>query len=167
VAQTTIRPERDGDAPGIRRVLVAAFDTTAEADLVDAIRASGAPQIALVAELDGQILGQILFSEAAIGAATIAALAPMSVLPEHQRTGIGGALVRAGIEACRAAGYPGIVVLGHADYYPRFGFSAARAFGIECPYEVDDPHWMALELQPNALHEIRGRVEYHEAFANL
>lgn len=162
-----IRPERAGDEESIRRVLLAAFDTPGEANLVDAIRASGSPQISFIAEIDGAIAGQILFSEAKIGDAIVAALAPMSIHPEHQRTGIGSQLVRAGLDACGDARYPGVVVLGRADYYPRFGFSSARAFGIECPYEVDDAHWMALELQPNALHEIRGCVEYHEAFASL
>ncbi len=162
-----VRPEAEGDEAGIRSVVAAAFDTDAEAGLVDAIRVSGTPQIALVAEEEGRIVGHILFSEARVGDATVAALAPMAVLPDRQNVGIGSRLVKAGLDLCREAGYPGVVVLGHAAYYPRFGFTPARAEGIECPYDVADESWMVRELTPDTLDAISGTVEYHEAFAAL
>jgi putative acetyltransferase len=93
----------------------------------------------------------------------IMGLAPMAVLPEHQRTGIGSALVRAGLEACSDLGYGAVVVLGHPEYYPRFGFKPSTRFGIGCEYEVPEEVFMAIELQPGYLATASGKVQYHEA----
>ncbi len=94
-------------------------------------------------------------------------LAPMAVAPEHQRKGIGSALVRAGLEQCKQLGFAAVVVLGHPEYYPRFGFSPSSRFGINSEYEVPEEVFMAMELQPGALSGKTGRVKYHAAFSNV
>jgi putative acetyltransferase len=91
----------------------------------------------------------------------------MAVMPEHQRKGIGSALVRAGLEHCKRLGFVAVVVLGHAEYYPRFGFSPAARFGIRSEYDVPDDVFMAVELQPAALSGKTGTVKYHAAFASV
>jgi putative acetyltransferase len=88
----------------------------------------------------------------------------MAVVPAQQRTGLGSALVRAGLEQCRKLGFGAVVVLGHPDYYPRFGFSPAARFGIGCEYEAPQEAFMAIELQPGYLKGASGKVEYHAAF---
>ena len=92
-------------------------------------------------------------------------LAPMAVAPGHQRKGIGSHLVREGLARCRAAGVAGVVVLGHAEYYPRFGFVPAQQFGLRCEYDVPADVFMALELTQGALRGVSGLVRYHAAFA--
>jgi putative acetyltransferase len=93
------------------------------------------------------------------------ALAPMAVAPEMQHLGVGSALVLAGLERCRELGCQAVVVLGHPDYYPRFGFVAASRFGITSEYDVPDEVFMAIELVPDALRTTRGTIQYHRAFA--
>lgn len=217
-----IRTEEPGDREAVRRVNEAAFDTPAEADLVDALRESGdaVPELCLVAVEGGEVVGHICLSHARLRAAgaeglegarsdgaegrkgaradgaqgragarsdgaqgregtrsdgpggraaapggpQILALAPMAVLPERQRRGVGSALVQEALERANETTFPLVVVLGHPDYYPRFGFDPASAYGVECPYEgVPDEAWMA---QPLAAYEpgLRGRVVYAEAF---
>src|SRR5262245_48756412 len=118
----------------IRRVNEQAFGRSAEADLVDALRARGRISLSLVAERGGEVVGHILFSpvrvDSARGSIAGLGLAPMSVLPAHQRTGIGSLLVRAGLDECRRADHGWVVVLGHPEYYPRFGFVPARRHGL-------------------------------------
>jgi putative acetyltransferase len=162
-----VRPETTGDRQAIFAVNAAAFETSSEADLVEALRASEQPTVSLVAELDGRIVGHILFSPViaqADDSVRIMGLGPMAVTPEHQGEGIGSALVRTGLAACRALGVSAVVVLGHPGYYPRFGFERASRFGIRCEYDVPDDAFMALELVAGGLGGIRGRVRYHEAF---
>jgi putative acetyltransferase len=124
-----IRPERPDDIAAIQAVNRQAFGQADEAVLVDALRDGGFAVASLVAEDAGRIVGHILFSRLPVAAGGRivegAALAPMAVMPDRQREGIGSALVRAGLVACRAAGIAAVVVLGHPDYYPRFGFSAS------------------------------------------
>jgi putative acetyltransferase len=151
-----------------------AFDgRDAEPRLVDAIRESDGciPELSLVAELDGQIVGHILFSRIHIETAEqkvpVLALAPMAVLPEYQKQGIGSELIRHGLEQCKRLGWEIVIVLGHPDYYPRFGFSAELAKPLECPYGDVGDAWMALELTPGALKNVRGRVVYPSAFDNV
>ena len=91
----------------------------------------------------------------------------MAVQPDRQNEGIGTGLVRAGLEACRHMGVVAVLVLGHPEYYPRFGFVPASRFGIQCAYDAPDEAFMALELVPDALQAVNGRVEYHEAFDRL
>jgi putative acetyltransferase len=165
-----IRPERPADLASIRAVNVAAFDTTTEADLVDALRGQASPIVSLVAECADTIVGHIMFSPVVLmdhQELTIAGLAPMAVSPSLQRQGIGSALVRAGLEACEASGFVAVVVLGHAEYYPRFGFVPASHFGIRCEYDVPDDVFMAMELVSGRLVGKSGTVRYHAAFASV
>jgi putative acetyltransferase len=97
----------------------------------------------------------------------IMGLAPMAVAPEHQRKGIGSALVRAGLEQCKQLGFGAVVVLGHPAYYPRFGFSSSTRFGIGCEYEVPEEAFMVVELQAGFLRGTSGKVKYHAAFSNV
>ncbi len=145
-----IRAERESDLDAVRAVNVSAFETPSEADLVDALRNQATPVVSLVAEDDETIVGHILFSPVSLSGhpeLTIMVLAPMAVAPEFQRSGIGSALVRAGIEQCTRLGFAAIVVLGHPEYYPRFGFSSSSRFGIVCEYDVPEEVFMAIELR--------------------
>jgi len=165
-----IRPERPRDIPAIRDVNAAAFGARAEADLVDALRADASPTISLVADAGGAIVGHVFFSPVAIAAAAappIMGLAPMAVLPARQRQGIGSALVRDGLERCRRLGFLAVVVLGHAAYYPRFGFTPASKFGLTSEYDVPDDVFMALELEEGSLRGTSGTIRYHHAFADV
>lgn len=165
-----IRSEQPGDVAGVRAVNEAAFDTRAEADLVDALRARARPIVSLVAEQHAGIVGHILFSPVTLlghEELGLMGLAPMAVLPAHQRQGIGSALVRAGLEACREQGVPGVVVLGHRDFYPRFGFVPAWRFGIRSEYDVADDVFMIVELEAGVLRGRSGTIRYHPAFANV
>jgi putative acetyltransferase len=165
-----IRTENDFDRDSIRLVNLFAFDSPAEADLVDALRRQANPVISLVAEEDGNIVGHIMFSPVTVSASPytkVMGLAPMAVDPARQRSGIGSALVRAGLDHCRQSGFDAVVVLGHPDYYPRFGFSPASRFGIRSEYDVPAEVFMALELRPGALSGITGIAKYHPAFSSL
>ncbi|NQT96262.1 MAG: N-acetyltransferase [Candidatus Marinimicrobia bacterium] len=164
-----IRAEKDSDRDAVYAVNVSAFETPSEANLVDALREQAQPVVSLVAEDNGQVAGHIMFSPVSLSGypnLKIMGLAPMAVVPEHQRKGIGSALVRAGLEQCRQLDFTAVVVLGHPEYYPRFGFSPSDRFGIDSEYELPVEVFMALELQPEALSGKTGRVKYHTAFSN-
>lgn len=165
-----IRAEVIADRAAVHTLNRAAFDSDAEADLVDALRQQADPCIALLAEEAGEIVGHIMFSPALLAAdANLKAMAlgPMAVLPARQDKGIGSALVQAGLEQCRRTGCVAVFVLGHARYYPRFGFVPASCFGISSVYDVPDEAFMALELDPGALTDKAGKMHYHSAFADL
>lgn len=165
-----IRGERDTDRDDVFAVNEAAFETDAEARLVDALRDQADPLISLVAERDGRVVGHILFSPVSLSGhpdLRVTGLAPMAVLPESQREGIGSSLVKAGLEACRNAGFEAVVVLGHPEYYPKFGFVPASRFGIDSEYDVPDEVFMAQELVAGALAERSGTIRYHEAFRGV
>jgi putative acetyltransferase len=161
-----IRAETATDHSMIREVNEAAFGCADEANLVEALRTGGVVLLSVVAELDRRIVGHILFSRMSIetptGAVAAVALAPMAVLPRYQRQGIGGRLIRYGLDTLRGSGERVVIVVGHPAYYPRFGFSAEQACSLENPFPPDA--FMALELSPGALARIRGRVRYPEAF---
>lgn len=166
-----IRSETPEDIASIHRVNKEAFGGTGEAELVDNLRNRGVLTLSLVATDGGKVAGHISFSPVniATGSSGFEAigLAPMSVLPDYQRRGIGSQLVRAGLEECRRLGHEIVVVLGHPDYYPRFGFIPARPKGIDCEFEVPEEAWMVLELREGALAGRSGTVkfqhEFHEA----
>jgi putative acetyltransferase len=161
-----IRPESGADDSMIRQLNEAAFGGAEEADLVEALRTEGVVLLSFVAEVDGRIVGHVLFSRMSIdtptGVVPAVALAPMAVLPPYQRQGIGGRLIRHGLDALRALAERIVIVVGHAEYYPRFGFSAEKARSLENPFPPGV--FMALELSPGALDRIRGRVRYPNAF---
>ncbi|WP_432011032.1 GNAT family N-acetyltransferase [Streptomyces cucumeris] len=163
----TTRPETPGDAEAIRAVNVAAFPTAGEADLVEALRAdSGAwiDGLSVVAEHeDGTLAGHALLTRCHVGGRPALALAPCAVLPAHQGRGAGSAAIRAALEAARSMGENLVVVLGHADYYPRFGFAPASRLGIRASFEVPDEALMALALDPSRLVP-SGVIEYPAAF---
>ena len=164
--EVVVRPEAPSDRARIREVNIAAFGGTEEAVIVEALRSEGAVLLSLVAVFDRVIVGHILFSrmsiETAGGSIAAVALAPLAVMPGQQRRGIGGKLIGAGLDDLRTMGERIVLVVGHASYYPRFGFSTARARALESPFPVDV--FMALELSPGALDGIRGRVKYPAAF---
>jgi putative acetyltransferase len=166
----TVRPERIEDYTAIHEVHVLAFGREVEARLVESLRQSTnfTPELSLVAVKNGRVVGHILFSPVIIetqkGAISAMALAPMAVQPKLQNQGIGSELVRQGLKECQLLGLKVVVVVGHPTYYPRFGFSSARAKGLEAPFQVPDEAFMALELIPEALDGISGMVKYPPAF---
>ena len=166
----SVRREQLSDQQAIFAVHAAAFETSAEARLVTALREQTRPLISLVAEQAGRVVGHILFSPVTLeppGNVSMVGLGPMAVLPEKQFKGIGSELVRSGLDECRAAGIQAVVVLGHPGYYPRFGFEPASRFGLRCEYDVPDEVFMAIETHPGALPRVRCVVRYHAAFASV
>ena len=159
-----IRDETRDDASDVRNVVSVAFDQTAEADLIDALRESGDAVISLVAEEDGEIVGHILFSRLQAPARCIA-LAPISVTPSRQNQGIGSTLIRAGIARAKLGGWLAIFLLGEPEYYQRFGFDVAKADKFETEYPKS--YFMVLELAPDSLDEISGAVIYATPFLAL
>jgi putative acetyltransferase len=166
-----IRHEMPEDIPAIRCVLEQAFGQAQEADLVDALRRRGMFTLSLVAVQDDQIVGQILFTPATIASERSSfdavALGPMAVLPSRQRQGIGSQLVRAGLETLRQDGQEIVVVLGHPNYYPRFGFVPSKQHGIGCEFDVPDEVFMVAELRAGALSGRCGTVRYLPEFRTV
>jgi len=165
-----IRAEEQNDRAAVHAVNVSAFGTPSEANLVSALREQTQPVVSLIAEENGAVVGHIMLSPVSLSGhpdLKVMGLAPMAVAPEHQRKGIGSALVRAGLEQAKQLGFAAVVVLGHPEYYPRFGCSPSSRFGIDCEYEVPEEAFMAMELQPGALGGKTGKVKYHAAFGNV
>jgi putative acetyltransferase len=165
-----IRQERPGDAGAIRAVQLAAFGQPGEADLVETLRESGDAVVSVVAEDHGRIVGHVLFSRLTIHGAggrivPALALAPMAVAPERQRQGVGSALLTESLRECRVRGERLVIVVGHVDFYPRFGFSRERAAHLDSEFQCEA--FMALELEPGALTGVSGRVEYPPPFGRL
>jgi putative acetyltransferase len=163
--QPTIRTETSEDIPEIHAVVHAAFGQPGEADLVDALRRSGALTLSMVAVVGSRIVGHIAFSPLTIaGEPRALALAPMAVAPDCQRQGIGSALSRWALEECRRLDHKVIIVVGEPAYYRRFGFIPASQFGIECPFAVMPGAFMVLELSPGAAQACRGMISYRPEF---
>lgn len=172
----TIRLETGNDFGEISEVVRLAFRDMPESDhtehlLVTRLRQSEAyvPDLSLVAEdSNGKIVGHIMLSEVKVisgdGSRTLLSVAPLSVLPGYQRQGIGGMLVREAHARASKAGYTGSVLLGHKDYYPRFGYRRASAYGISFPFDAPDECCMAAELTVGRLDGIHGVVKYPDAF---
>jgi len=164
-----IRPEQAHDYIAVHRITEAAFDGPAEASLIKILRRNADPVISLVAEKDGEVLGHIMFSPVSLPGASelVMGLAPMAVDPDQQQSGIGTRLVREGLVKCEELGAAGVVVLGHSEFYPRFGFVPASRLGIGCEYDVPDDVFMAMELRENGLDGAYGVARYHEAFGSI
>jgi putative acetyltransferase len=161
-----IRSEIPVDHAAVRELNRLAFGGEDEAWLVDALREGGHVRASFVAELEGRVVGQVLFSELRIltaeGPVEALALAPLAVVPKHQGRGIGSRLTEASLATCREAGHRIVIVLGHPDYYARFGFSTKRAERLRSRYS--GPSFMALELIPGALDGVTGDVQYAPPF---
>jgi len=159
------------DLAAIRDVNLAAFPEAAEADLVEALRSGGKATISLVAVEAGRVVGHILFSPVTMDINDekdpVLGLGPMAVLPGSQGQGVGSLLVTTGLDHCRDAGVGCVVVLGHPDFYPRFGFRPARQFGIGSEYDVADKYFMVAELARGALGRVSGTARYEPEFAGV
>jgi putative acetyltransferase len=166
-----IRPETAADADQVFTVEAAAFDRPAEAELVQKLQQSRVDTISLVAVLDDEVVGHILFSPMTIKNDeeewTAVGLGPVAVSPNHQNEGIGSELCRAGLAACLQTGCELAFVLGHPNYYPRFGFTPSAPLGLRCQFNVPDEAFMVTELVPGALQNKRGTVYYHPLFSGV
>jgi putative acetyltransferase len=166
----TIRDERPEDYADVYRVNAAAFGQEGEATLVERLRAA-CPHVSLVAVEGDKVVGHIFFSPVTVesegGTFEATGLAPMAVAPGMQNRGVGSQLVRRGLEECARLGHEVVFVLGHPEFYPRFGFTPARARGLACEYPVPDDVFMVLELKPGALRGRTGLVKYRPEFAGV
>lgn len=166
-----IREEIQADISQVYAINTSAFKGKGEADLVDALRRKAAGVISLVACLDDEkVAGHIMLSPVTIESETpkqLYGLAPMAILPEHQHKGIGSSLVNAALTMCRQRHISAVFVLGHPEFYPRFGFIPASRYNITSEYEVPDEMFMVLELEPGSLHSLNGLVKYHPVFNTL
>lgn len=162
-----IREERGEDIAAIRDVNKRAFDQDHEGKIVDALRSNGAVLLSLVATVDDRVVGHIMYSPITVGDVTGAALGPMAVVPEHQGQGIGSKLVQAGNLRLKDAGWPFIIVLGHANFYPRFGFKPAGTLGITCEWEVPEDVFMLLVLHQEKMQGVSGLAKYRHEFTSV
>lgn len=171
----TIREEEIKDYNEVERVVeesfkAAEFSDKNEHNLVKKLRKSNefVKELSLIAEEEDKILGHVLLTKALINGENTSfetlALAPLAVLPEYQKSGIGKILMNKAIERARELGYKSIVVLGHENYYPKFGFEKASKYGVKAPFEVPDEAYMILELLPGGLNGVSGIVEYSKMF---
>ncbi len=164
-----IRTENLEDVEAVRNVNIAAFGRENESNLVDKLRGS-ASTFSFVAVQSDRIVGHLLFSLVAVEGKcsrnlSILGLAPVAVLPNYQRQGIGTLLIRQGLKECARSGFQAVVVLGHPDFYPRFGFIPASRKGLGCEYDVPDEAFMVLELESGALQDCSGTVKYRSEFS--
>ena len=168
-----LRQEKAENYSSIKKVNDLAFGQPDEGILVDKLRKNPAfiKELSLVAELNGEIIGHILFFpiwiEEGQNRFRSLALAPMSVLPGFQNKGIGGQLVIKGLESSRNLGFKSVIVLGHSAYYPKFGFVVASRYEIKSPFDVPDEVFMAIELEPDGLKGVSGIVEYPKEFEEV
>lgn len=174
-----IRQEQTREYSTTEKVIKKAFLNEEYSDqtehlLVNRIRASDAfiPELSLVAidqDKEGELIGQILLSKITIvGNEKVVdslALAPVSVIPEYQKKGIGSQLIRIALKKAKELGYHSVIVLGHKDYYPKFGFKPASSWNIEAPFDVPAEVFMALELTEHSLENVQGIVQYSNAFS--
>lgn len=167
---TSLCSENNHHIAGIQEVVKAAFGQINEARLIELIRNSPnfIRELSIVATEDGKALGHILFSPIVLETKEqmipALALAPLAVIPARQREGIGRQLVQVGLSKCRELGHAIVVVLGHPDYYPRFGFQKASQLGVQAPFSVPDEAFMVLELKPGVLSNVSGTVRYPAYF---
>ena len=164
-----IRREKKEDFKSIYEINYQAFKQKNESELIERIRGSKnfVPELSLIAETNGRIVGHILLSKIKIkGEKEFESLilAPLAVLPELQNKGIGEKLITEGLKKARELGFSSVIVVGHKDYYPKFGFKKASKWNIKCSFEVSDEAFMAIELNIGALTEKSGIVEFPKKF---
>lgn len=166
-----IREENNKDFNEVYEVIKSAFMNAEHTDhnehnLVNKLRESEAfvNELSLVAEDNGKIVGHIILTKIKIGNNESLALAPLSVLPSYQKNGIGSKLILESHKRAKELGYNSAVVLGHSDYYPRFGYKPASKWGIKASFEVPDESFMAIELIENGLKDVSGTVKYAKEF---
>jgi putative acetyltransferase len=165
----TVRPEEPEDRAAVRAVNERAFGCAEEADVVDRLRERCEGLLSLVATRHDRVVGHILFSPASIdgpsGPLELMGLAPMAVLPECQRQGVGSALVETGLAILRERGCPAVIVLGHPEYYPRFGFAPASRRGIGCQWPgLPDEAFMIVVFDERAMKGVSGVARYRDEF---
>jgi putative acetyltransferase len=167
----TIRQESQEDYQAVYALNALAFGQSKEAILVDKLRIGEAfvPELSLVATSHEKVVGHILFTKIHITPHNLVslALAPMAVLPTYQRQGIGEELIRHGLQKAKELNFSSIIVLGHVDYYPKFGFLPAEKWGIRAPFEVPSEAFMALELAKGGLSNAAGVVKYPIEFEDV
>ncbi|MES9972253.1 MAG: N-acetyltransferase [Candidatus Thiodiazotropha sp.] len=164
---TEIRKEKQTDLEAIRKLNIVAFDNGPEADLVDKLRVSCKNYLSFVAVEDSAVVGHILFTPVTVAGdnASAMGLAPMAVLPSHQGKGIGSQLVSYGLEYLRSNDCPFVIVLGHPEYYPRFGFEPASKYRLVSQWEgVPDEAFMVVVFDKSALPETGGTARYMDEF---
>lgn len=164
-----IRKEEKKDYNQVYEINRLAFKQENESKLIEKIRKGEnfIPELSLVADKNNEIVGHILFSKIKIiGVSTFEslALAPMAVIPQLQKQGIGGKLIKTGLEKAKKLGFNSVIVLGYKDFYPKFGFQKASKWSIKCPFNVPDEAFMAIELTHKALENKGGIVKYPEEF---
>ncbi|MDR2222899.1 MAG: N-acetyltransferase [Flavobacteriaceae bacterium] len=170
-----IRIEQKQDYKTVEEVIRLAFESEEMSDhrehlLVQRLRQSKdfVPALSLVCEVEGEIVGHILFTEIKIVSSTSVieslALAPVSVLPSYQKQGIGKLLITEGHRKVQELGYSSIVVLGYETYYPKFGYQLASRYDIRLPFDVPEQNSMVIEFKPNTLAGVSGVVEYPKEF---
>ena len=166
-----IRQENKDDIKEIYEINTLAFGQENEAKLVDLLRDSDTfvPELSLVATIDNKIVGHILFTKIKIAddkqnEFDSLALAPMAVKPDIQKNGIGGQLIRAGLDKARELNFKSVIVLGHEHYYPKFGFVPTNKWNINSPFEVPTNVFMGLELMEGGLKNVSGTVKYPKEF---
>ncbi|VUX55462.1 N-acetyltransferase GCN5 [uncultured Woeseiaceae bacterium] len=165
-----IRSETDDDKTAVYDVNAAAFPTETEAKLVDALRKSASEYISQVAVEDQNVVGHIMFTPVTLEPfedLRLMGLAPMAVSPSLQRGGIGSELVKTGLLRCTESDVGAVAVLGHPQYYPRFGFRPASQWGIKSEYEVPEEVFMMMELSPGYLQDYQGIIRYDAVFADI
>lgn len=166
-----IRPEIPHDYVGVSKVNQLAFGQEAEAQLVNQLRIAVNPYLSLVAIKQDQIIGHIFFTPVTIApeklSKRVMGLAPMAVLPAYQRQGVGTELMREGLRLCQQMGSKAVVVLGHPEYYPRFGFKPAKEYGLYSEYDFASEAFMVVELTPKGLDGKSGLVRYHPVFKQI
>lgn len=162
-----ITEERPGDVVAIRDLNQRAFEQDQEANIVDALRSNGGALLSLVATVNGLVVGHIMYSPVSVGSLRGAALGPMAVLPELQRQGIGSKLVDAGNRQIEAGGCPFIIVVGHPEFYPRFGFKPARTRGITSEWNVPDEVLMLMVLDEGEMQGVSGVAKYRSEFSSV
>ncbi|MEG3843244.1 N-acetyltransferase [Microcoleus sp. herbarium14] len=164
-----IRTEKPEDVEAVRQVNIAAFGRETEANLVDRLRGIPSTFSFVAVEFD-RIVGHIFFSPVVVEGKcsrnlSILGLAPVAVLPDYQRQGIGTRMIREGLKECGRSGFGAVVVLGHPDFYSRFGFIPASSKSLGCEYDVPDEAFMVLELESGALQDCSGTVKYRSEFS--